>query len=497
MEGARAVERSVIRRKVNLLLLFIPIVLFRNQLATLAVEQLGLTDVEGELIKGIAGFALAALTLIPLAGFVESAVEELAELLGPFIGGLLHTTFGNVAELAIGLSVLMAFAGSGGSEIVISSIAGVIIRNSLLFLGLSTVLGCYRNGNMKFDAENASEYSTVFALAVVGLSLPTVASHLFGTLVPEDTDLEILGHYSLSVYLSVVLLVIYLAYIVFSVFRVGDAYNLVEERIRRRLFRQQQRQAKREQSRQRREGRFPESQLDTQALFREERESAERRLEASGTLASVAAGGGSVATAVLEGPAPAAARPVRRYARAAMLEHRRRQREERGETGFLAGHRVWRGIIAAIVLGIATAGVAAMSESFASSVEELIRQNPSLDKYEFFLGIILIPVLAGVVEFYGSIDAARKNRMEITMAVTAGATIQMVLLVVPILVLVGALTGHPLALVFKPLEVIIFGAATFIFMLLSRDGEASWLEGVQLTTLWVLIGVVALNLPQH
>lgn len=510
-------ERSVLRRKVNLFLLFIPVVLFRLQVADIAVNRLGLAKEQGELLVGIAGFVLAALTLIPLAGFVESAVEELAELLGPFIGGLLHTTFGNVAELTIGLSVLLTVGGPTGADIVTSSIAGVIIRNSLLFLGLSTVLGCYRNGHMKFDAENASEYSTVFALAVVGLSLPTIASHVFGAGVAEDAELKILGHYSLSAYLSVVLLVSYLAYIVFSVFRLGDAYNLVEERIRRRLSRQQQKQAKREQRHRHRQDVFVESQLDTQALFREERQSAERRLEglyAGGDTASIAstasatasttasAGGGSatsVATAVLERPAEMppktqTTQTTRRYARAAMLEHRRQQREERGEGGVLAEHPGWRGVIAALVLAVATAGVAAMSESFAKSVEELVKQNPTLTRYDFFLGIIIIPVLAGMVEFYGSIDAARKNRMEITMAVTAGATIQMVLLVTPILVLVGAFTGHPLALIFKPLEIMIFGAATFIFMLLSRDGESTWLEGAQLCTLWLLVGVTALLL---
>ena len=100
-------------------------------------------------------------------------------MLGPFVGGLLHTTFGNVAELTIALAVSLSFTTNGGEVIVEGSIAGVIIRNSLLFLGLSTLLGCFRNGHMKFDAENASEYSTVFALAVVGLSIPTIVTSFF------------------------------------------------------------------------------------------------------------------------------------------------------------------------------------------------------------------------------------------------------------------------------------------------------------------------------
>ena len=125
-------------------------------------------------------FLCAALSLIPLAGFLESAVEELAELLGEFLGGLLHTTASNVAELALALSVLTSFAGSRGSEIVLSSVAGVIVRNALLFLGIATLLGCWRNGKMRFSPEAAGEYSTVFALAVIGLSLPTLASFVVG-----------------------------------------------------------------------------------------------------------------------------------------------------------------------------------------------------------------------------------------------------------------------------------------------------------------------------
>ncbi len=136
-----------------------------------------------------------------------------------------------------------------------------------------------------------------------------------------------------------------------------------------------------------------------------------------------------------------------------------------------------------------------MSEHFADSVKEMVETNAGLSHYEFFLGLILIPVLAGVVELYGSVGMARRKKMDITMAITAGASIQMILLVVPILVLVGWLTGHPLNLVFSPLNVIIFGAATFAFMLLSRDGESTMLEGVQLVALWLLLAVIAVYLP--
>ena len=161
--GRASLERSVWKRKVNIFLLFIPLVVLATQEAiTHSLEEflhgLGLES-EQSVVLAFSGaiLAFAALSLIPLAGFLESAVEELAELLGQFLGGLLHTTASNVAELALALSVLTSFAGSRGSEIVLSSVAGVIVRNALLFLGIATLLGCIRNGKMRFNTEAAGE----------------------------------------------------------------------------------------------------------------------------------------------------------------------------------------------------------------------------------------------------------------------------------------------------------------------------------------------------
>ena len=217
-------EGSVLKRRINVLLLAIPLVIFNEPIIAFINSTFGLEIGEEQVPFGL--FVLSAVALIPLAGFVESAVEELAELLGPFIGGLLHTTLGNVAELTIGISVLLTVSGSG-AEIVEGTIAGVIIRNSLLFLGLSTLFGAARNGRMKFSAENASEYSTVFALAVIGLSLPTVAHSSLGQTKPSFGQSSI--YRSARCWRSI-LLVSYLAYVGFAVFRFNEGYNLVELR---------------------------------------------------------------------------------------------------------------------------------------------------------------------------------------------------------------------------------------------------------------------------
>lgn len=480
-------ESSVFRRKINILLLAIPLVLFSASILRTLEAGSGIAWAEN--ITDLLIFALAGLALIPLAGFVESAVEELAELLGPFVGGLLHTTFGNLAELTIALSLLLAFPAGAASELVMGSIAGVIIRNSLLFLGVSTLFGAWRNGRMKFNSENASEYSTVFALAIVGVSIPTIATMVLPR-VADASALKVPIHIPLNGFLAVVLVVNYIAYIGFAVTpRRGEEYHLAERRSKLRAIRPGPRRLRRGQL-------GPADSLlartDTQDLFRAERQQAEARLEAS----SLGAAGGT-ASARGEHSSAAASRGERRriYARAALAEERRRKAREE-HAGHLAW-RAWRGVIAALVLGIATSGIATMSGAFAKAVESLTSRNVGLHQYEFFLGLILIPLLAGVVELYGSVWAARVNRMEITMAVTAGATIQMILLVVPILVLVGLNTGHPLALVFKPIEIIIVGVATVMFIQLSRDGELTWLKGMQLCGLWALVACATLFLPPH
>ena len=255
-----------------------------------------------------------------------------------------------------------------------------------------------------------------------------------------------------------VLLVSYIAYVMFAVFRVRNG------RPRHRIAALGPAIAL--------------AQQDTQALFDPERQQAEERIRKEE-----------------EEEEERRLHPRAQQARA----RRRAAAEERARSGkppsLLERSKALRGILAAIILALATAGVFALSEQFAHAAEEFSSSAALGPGFGFFFGLIVIPIVGGIVELYGTVGSAREKHMEIVMALTAGATIQMILFVVPILVLVGAYMNHPLDLVFKPIEIIIFGASTFAFMLLSRDGESSILEGVQLMTLWLLLAVTAFALP--
>ena len=82
-------------------------------------------------------FVGASLAIIPLAGLMGQATEQLAEKLGPGIGGLLNATFGNAAELIIALFALF----KGYDDVVKASLAGSILGNVLLVLGASLLTG--------------------------------------------------------------------------------------------------------------------------------------------------------------------------------------------------------------------------------------------------------------------------------------------------------------------------------------------------------------------
>lgn len=149
-------------------------------------------------------FGATALAIVPLAALMSRATGALAARLGPSIGGLLNATFGNAAEFIIALAALRA----GLHGMVKASIAGTIIGNILFVLGLSMVLGGLRHGQQRYDAANARMQATMLTLAVITLILPAS----YRAVVPEaDAALQ-----SISLVLSVLLLLVYLATVVFT-----------------------------------------------------------------------------------------------------------------------------------------------------------------------------------------------------------------------------------------------------------------------------------------
>ncbi len=117
-------------------------------------------------------FIASAVAIIPLAGLMGRATENLAETLGAAVGGLLNATFGNAAELIIALIAISK--GPAMYPLVKASITGSIIGNVLLVLGLSILLGGLKFDRQQFNRTAASMGATLLALAAIGLLMPTM-----------------------------------------------------------------------------------------------------------------------------------------------------------------------------------------------------------------------------------------------------------------------------------------------------------------------------------
>jgi Ca2+:H+ antiporter len=152
-------------------------------------------------------FLASALSLVPLAGLLGRATEEAAIYTGPKIGALLNATLGNAAELIITIIALRA----GLVDLVKASIAGSIIGNILVVLGLALLLGGLKNGTQFFDAKSAGTNATMMGLAVVSLTIPAVFALGAPDVRPTAEDISFI-----SDGLAIVLIVVYALYILFS-----------------------------------------------------------------------------------------------------------------------------------------------------------------------------------------------------------------------------------------------------------------------------------------
>lgn len=323
-------------------------------------------------------FILAALGLIPMAGYIGKATEVLAFYTGPRIGGLLNATLGNAAELIITLVAIKA----GLLDLVKASITGSIVGNLLLVMGLAMVVGGIRNGTQSFDRRHASNNAILLILAILALGIPSFFSSSIG-------DEHSAGVEALSLGVAVVMMTLYALGILFAL-------------------------------------------------------KAERSPLAQQT---------------------------------SVTPHQKPEMTIFQALGLLA---------------VATLGVVFLSELLVGEVEH-ITENLGLS--EFFLGIILIPIIGNVAEHLVAVQMAHRNHMELSVEIAVSSSLQISLFVAPLLVFISLAMGNPLTLIFNPFELIALGAGVIISAFVSLDGESNWLEGAALMAVYLILGLSFFLLP--
>ncbi len=315
-------------------------------------------------------FILTCASIVPLAGYLGEATEEIATYTGPKLGGFLNATFGNATELIISFFAIK----EGLFDVVKASLAGSVLGNILLVLGFSIFLGGLKHKELKYDAEQGTFTATMLLFAVIGLSLPAV----FTWGVPENL---ITSKYEcLSTITSVILLAIYVIGMIYSFRNQKDLYGVEHA-----------------------------EDVDTK----------------------------------------------------------------------------WSLPFSIIILAVATVLIAVESEFLVQSIEPM---TEAAGISQMFVGIILIPIVGNAAEHTTAVIMALKNKLDISLEIAVGSSLQIALFVIPFSVLIS-LFFSPMSIIFKPIELFLFGASVFIANQVVKAGRTNWMEGLKLISIYIIAAI--------
>jgi Ca2+:H+ antiporter len=324
-------------------------------------------------------FLVSCLAILPLAGLMGKATEEIAARTGATIGGLLNATFGNATELIIAFFALQA----GKFDVVKASITGSIIGNLLLVLGLAIFLGGLKYPKQRFNPESARTAASLLIISVIAFLVPALFdySERMFNITPDRIKID---DANLALGVSLIMLGLYAGNIIFTLITHKDLLSTADE------------------------------------------------------------------------------------------EH-----DEHMAT--------WSPQLAIGVL------VGFMSEFLVSSIEGFTK---AANLSEFFVGLIIIPIVGNAAEHASAVVFAIKNRMELAVTIAIGSTIQVALLVAPILVILSWVIGKRMDLVLNnPLELVTLIGAVLIANSVASDGETNWLEGLMLLGVYAILAVAFFFLP--
>ncbi|AFZ43934.1 calcium/proton antiporter, CaCA family [Halothece sp. PCC 7418] len=138
------------------------------------------------------------------------------------------------------------------------------------------------------------------------------------------------------------------------------------------------------------------------------------------------------------------------------------------------------------ILLVVTITVAIESELLVNSLESA---TESLGLTALFTGVILLPVIGNAAEHFTAVTVAMKNKMDLSLSVAVGSTLQIALFVAPVLVIAGWIMGQPMDLDFNPFELVAVAVSVLIANSISSDGKSNWLEGSLLLATYIVIGL--------
>lgn len=139
-----------------------------------------------------------------------------------------------------------------------------------------------------------------------------------------------------------------------------------------------------------------------------------------------------------------------------------------------------------LVLAVTAAALGWLSELLVGSTVDAVAR---LGLSETFVGLILVPIIGNAAEHSSAVMMAMKNRMDLSVSIALGSSIQVALLIAPLLVFAGVIFGQPMDLAFHTLELASLALAVGVASAVIRDAESNWLEGAFLLIAYAMIAV--------
>jgi Ca2+:H+ antiporter len=153
----------------------------------------------------------------------------------------------------------------------------------------------------------------------------------------------------------------------------------------------------------------------------------------------------------------------------------------------------WSAWRAALVLGAATAMIAWMSEILVGAIQPTAR---SLGLSNSFVGVFVVAILGNAAEHATAVSAAIKNRMDLSLSIAIGSSVQVAVFVAPLLMIVSLFLGPtPMNLAFPAGFVLVVLLSVLITGQVANDGRSDWLKGVQLLAVYVVLGLTFFFVP--
>ena len=156
------------------------------------------------------------------------------------------------------------------------------------------------------------------------------------------------------------------------------------------------------------------------------------------------------------------------------------------------GEKPWSYRLSVTVLTVVTALIALMSELLVGAIEPAAHQ---LGLTQVFVGVILVALVGNAAEHSTAVLVAMKNKMDLAFGIAVGSSLQIALLVAPVLVFASYLFGTPLDLIFTPFEVAAVTISVLVLGFVGMDGESHWMEGAMLVGVYAMLAIAFYFLP--